>query len=34
MSTSLYASLPDTPETTFSRDTTQKISQVDVTFQL
>lgn len=34
MSTSLYARLPDTPETTFSRDTTQKISQVDRPLQL
>lgn len=30
MSASLYASLPDTPETAFSREMSDRISQVDV----
>lgn len=33
MSSSLYASLPDPPETSFSREMTDTISQVDVIVQ-
>lgn len=33
MCTSLYASLPDTPETAFSREMSRQISEVDVTVQ-